>query len=103
MIENKDYILITPKNYSKESNCFEVVFIDKFIPFDIIKGIDGCPNDNWWVCPKTYKDVCNVHDISVFISSIPTKDFKKLEDAISFSVKWTNEFLKKQIDILRTF
>ena len=99
--------LRTPKNYSEGSGCWEVVWKGIFMPFDVICGLDGCPPDNedytkykkthWWVCPKTKHDVCNVHDISMFIDLPHSKEFKKLEDAINYCLNWRKEWLKREL------
>jgi hypothetical protein len=107
--KNNFYSLQTPNNYPENRGCYEVVWHDLFMPFDIIRGLGSCPPDNkdydkykkthWWVCPKTYHDICNVHDISVFIRGLPTKEFRSLDSAIKFCFKWRNEWLNNQLSI----
>lgn len=99
--------LRTPKNYSEDSGCREVVWKDIFMPFDVVCGVDGCPPDNedydeykkthWWVCPRTRRDVCNVHDISMFIELPKSKEFEKLEDAIEYCLNWRKEWLNNEL------
>jgi hypothetical protein len=101
------WVLKTPKNYSENSGCYEVVWEGIFMPFDVICGLDGCPPDNedyskykkthWWVCPRTKHDVCNVHDISMFIELPRSKEFKKLEDAINYCLDWRKEWLNREL------
>ena len=99
--------LRTPKNYPENSDCYEVVWKNIFIPFDVICGLDTCPPDNidyttykkthWWVCPKTKHDVSNTHDISMFIYQLPVNEFEKLDDAIEFCLNWRNEWLINEL------
>jgi hypothetical protein len=100
------YEVRTPKNYPTDGNCLEVVW-KVFMPFDVIRGLDSCPPDNkdydnvkktsWWVCPRTESATVGHHDISVFIPGIPTEEFKKLEDAISFCVEWREKWLRSEL------
>lgn len=106
-IKDWAWSLRTPKNYSENSGCFEVVWEGIFMPFDVICGLDGCPPDNedytkykkthWWVCPKTKQDVSNVHNISMFMKLPNIKEFKKLEDAINYCLDWRKEWLQKEM------
>ncbi len=102
------YRLQTPKNYSENSNCWEVVWNGIFMPFDIICGLDGCPPDNnnyedfkkthWWVCAKTKRDYSNVHDISMFIKIPAAKEFEKIEDAINYCLEWRKNWLTNELN-----
>lgn len=97
----------TPKNYPEDNGCWEVVWKNIFMPFDVICGLDSCPPDNknylkdkrthWWVCPKTKHDFCNIHDISMFIEMPESKEFKKLEDAINYCLKWRKKWLNNEL------
>lgn len=104
---DSNWSLRTPKNYPEDSGCWEVKWKGIFMPFDVICGIDGCPYDNndykkakkshWWVCPSTRFDVCNVHDISMFMKLPNSKEFKKLEHAIDYCFKWRKKWLKQEL------
>jgi hypothetical protein len=106
-VSGSTWVLKTPKNYSENSGCYEVVWKGIFMPFDVICGLDGCPPDNkdytkykkthWWVCPRTKHDVCNVHDISMFMELPHSKEFKKLEDAINYCLDWRKEWLSREL------
>lgn len=106
-VSGSAWSLRTPKNYSESSGCWEVVWKGIFMPFDVICGLDGCPPDNedytkykkthWWVCPRTRHDVCNVHDISMFMELPHSKEFKKLEDAINYCLNWRKEWLNREL------
>lgn len=106
-VSGSAWSLRTPKNYSEGSGCWEVVWKGIFMPFDVICGLDGCPPDNedytkykkthWWVCPRTKQDVCNVHDISMFMELPRCKEFKKLEDAIFYCLNWRKEWLNLEL------
>ena len=106
-MENELYILKTPENYSKDSNCYELFWKNIFMPFDVIKGLDSCPPDyedynnynknNWWVCPKTRSDICNVHDISEFIFDLPVKECETLEEAVEFCLNWRKNWLETEL------
>jgi hypothetical protein len=99
------YKIKTPENY-KEGDAFKVEF-DFWMPFDIVKGLDTLPPDNknykkyrqehWWVLPIKKRDICNVHDLSMFIKDLPVKECKTLEQAIKFAMLWRKKWLKKQL------
>jgi hypothetical protein len=99
--------LRTPKNYPEDSGCWEVVWKGIFMPFDVICGLDDCPPDNedytkykkthWWVCPKTKRDLCNVHNISMFIDLPHIQEFKKLKDAINYCLNWRKEWFNLEL------
>lgn len=101
------YSVRTPKHYPDDGTCQEVVWNGIFMPFDVIKGLDGCPPDNedytkyrkkhWWVCPRTKSDICNVHDISMFMDLPDSQEFTSLEKAIKFCLKWRKEWLKREL------
>ncbi len=101
------YSLQAPSNYPKDSTCLEVVWKNIFIPFDVIHGLDGCPPDNhdyenfkkehWWVCSRTKHDVCNTHDILIFMDLPNSKEFKNLDDAIEYCIKWRENWLREEL------
>lgn len=103
----KCYELRTPLNYPENEGCWEVVWYGIFMPFDVISGLDICPPDDWdyiknrkthwFVCPKTKKDICDIHDISMFID-LPNKEFKTLDKAIKFCLNWRKSWLKSELE-----
>jgi hypothetical protein len=107
-IENESFWEIrTPKFYPENVGCYEVVWKNIFMPFDVICGLDWCMPDNknykkdkktsWWVVPQTKYDEIVVHDISMFMVLPKVKSFKKLEDAISFCFKWREKWLENEL------
>lgn len=109
MTDTNLYKIVTPSHYPEGEGCYQVIWDNSiFMPFDIISGLDSCPPDNWnykkykkthwWVCPKTKKDICSVHDISMFID-VPQKEFKTLDQAIKYCFKWRKKWLKDQLKI----
>lgn len=101
------YYLRTPQHYPENKGCWEVVWGDFFMPFDVICGLDSCSPDNgdyikrkkthWWVCPKTKRDICNIHDASMFINMPKSKEFKTLEDAIKYCLEWRKKWLENEL------
>lgn len=99
--------LKTHKNYPEDRGCWEVVWTDIFMPFDVICGLDSCPPDNedystnkkthWWVCPRTTTDICSVHDISMFMELPDSKEFDTLEEAINYCLDWRKEWLHSEL------
>lgn len=106
-VSGSAWVLRTPKNYPEGSGCWEVVWKGIFMPFDVIRGLDGCPPDNadykncnkshWWVCPRTQSDGYNIHDISIFMELPESKEFKNLKDAIVYCFDWRKEWLNKEL------
>lgn len=106
------YTIENLKNYPQDGNHQKVVW-NIWMPFDIIKGHDSFPPDNgknyqqkytknnWWVCPKTKTDISNVHDISMFIELPEVREFKTLEKAVEFCLKWKAKWLKQQTNELQ--
>ena len=100
------------KTYPQDGNHQKVVW-NIFMPFDIVKGHDDFPNDNynqkrfkkthWWVCPKTQRDICSVHDISYFINLPSVREFKTVEKAVEFCLDWKEKWLKQQTDELQNY
>lgn len=103
----KCYELRTPKYYPENEGCWEIVWNGIFMPFDVISGLDNYPPDNgdytknkkthWFVCPKTKSDICNMHDISMFID-LPNKEFNTLDEAIKFCLDWRKSWLKSELE-----
>jgi hypothetical protein len=102
------YTIENLKTYPQDGKHQKVVW-NIFMPFDIVKGNDNFPNDNnkekwkkthWWVCPKTQRDICNVHDISMFMNLPSVREFKTVEKAVEFCLNWKETWLKQQTDEL---
>jgi hypothetical protein len=104
---SKYYKTVTPKNYPKNKGCYELVWEDIFMPFDVIKGLDTCPPDDedsgdykktyWWVCPAEKPHYSGVDAIEAFIDLPKAKSFKTLEDAVEFCMQWRKEWLLKEL------
>jgi len=109
-MKNLTYTITTLKNYPQDGN-HQIVVWNIWMPFDVVKGSDELPPDNWnykrhvkkhwWVMPSTKRDICNVHDISMFMNLPSVREFTTVEKAVEFCLKWKEKWLKQQIDELQ--
>ncbi|PRY38391.1 hypothetical protein CLV58_109118 [Spirosoma oryzae] len=103
-----NYTLKRLDNYPDSDDYQEVVW-EGFMPFDILKGHDNVPRDtgiktirkkHWWVCPRTKSSQWDVQSVSAWIKDIPTKEFKKLDQAVEFCHTWYRAYLQEQLSKL---